>query len=189
MGKSSFIGKLGEALCDRDLKVAVLAIDPSSPVTGGALLGDRLRMMSIRPDANFFARSLASGEVLGGLGPRSEQLVAIMKGFGFAVVLVEPVGAGQADVAIRKIVDHTMLLRMPQAGDAIQFSKAGIMEIADSFILNKCDLDGADATEAQLRGVVGGDRLLWRLATLRNEGIDVVADYVTSKCSAEQPTP
>lgn len=189
VGKSSFIGKLGEALCDRGLKVAVLAIDPSSPVTGGALLGDRLRMMSIRPDAKFFARSMASGEVLGGLGPRSEQLVAILKGFGFDVVLVETVGAGQADVAIRKIVDHTMLLLMPQAGDAIQFSKAGIMEIADSFVLNKCDLAGADATEAQLRGVVGGDRPLWRLATLRNEGIDVVADYVTSKCSAEQPTP
>ncbi|MHC4063159.1 MAG: cobalamin-dependent protein [Planctomycetota bacterium] len=178
VGKSSFIGRLADELRGRDLKVAVVAIDPSSPVTGGALLGDRLRMMHGKPDAQFFIRSLSSGERLGGLGPRCEQVVALLDGYGFDVVLLETVGAGQADVAVRELVHHTLLLLMPQSGDSIQFSKAGITEIASAFVINKCDLDGADATEGQLRGAVGQERPVWRTSTPRNEGIDQVGDWV-----------
>ncbi len=180
VGKSSFIGRLGRRLRNRGKKIAVVAIDPSSPVTGGALLGDRLRMMTGDPDADFFIRSLSSGDVQGGLAPHCRDVVSLLTGFGFDYILVETVGAGQADVAIRDLSDHILLLLMPESGDAIQFSKAGIMEIAGGFVLNKCDLAGADATEAQLRVAVGDNRPLWRVSSVRDEGIDAVVDWVTS---------
>ncbi len=180
VGKSSIIGKLGQLLRDRGKSVAVVAIDPTSPLTGGALLGDRLRMMSGSPDGDFFVRSLSSGTVQGGLAPHCRQVVDALRGFGFDFILVETVGAGQGDVAIRELVDHTLLLLMPDSGDAVQFSKAGIMEIAAGFVLNKCDLAGADATDAQLRGAVGGDRPIWRVSAARDEGIDAVVDWLMS---------
>lgn len=180
VGKSSFIGRLGKILRDREKRVAVVAIDPSSPVTGGALLGDRLRMMTGSPNADFFIRSLSSGDVSGGLAPHCHDVVNVLKGFGFDYILVETVGAGQADVSIRELTDHILLLLMPESGDAIQFSKAGIMEVAAGFVLNKCDLSGADATEAQFRSAVGEARPLWKVSSVRDEGIDAVADWVTS---------
>jgi len=180
VGKSSFISKFGKRLRDRGKRVAVVAIDPSSPVTGGALLGDRLRMMTGSPDRDFFVRSLSSGPVQGGLGPHCRDIVAILNGYGFDYILVETVGAGQADVAVRELTDHILLLLMPDSGDAIQFSKAGIVEIASCFVLNKCDLSGADATEAQLLSAVGDSRPLWKVSTIRDEGIDAVADWAMS---------
>lgn len=179
VGKSSFISRLGHQLRDRGKKVAVVAIDPSSPLTGGALLGDRLRMMTGTPDQDFFIRSLASGGVHGGLGPRAADVVAILCGFGFDYVIVETVGAGQSDVAIHELSDEVLLVLMPESGDAVQFSKAGIMEIADSFIINKADLPGADATEAQLLGVVGKDRPIWKVSSVRDQGFgDVVSAII-----------
>lgn len=180
VGKSSFIGKLGAMLRERGLKVAVLAIDPTSPLTGGALLGDRLRMMRGKPDEGFFIRSLASADVHGGLGPHSETIVRLLNGFGFDVIFVETVGAGQADVSIRELVQHVLLLMMPESGDSIQYSKAGIMEIATHFVINKCDLPGADATEAQLLSAVGKDRPIWRVNCINDEGIQRIADWITS---------
>ncbi len=177
VGKSSFISRLGRALRERDKKVAVVAIDPSSPITGGALLGDRLRMMHGEPDADFFIRSMSSGNVLGGLGPHCKNVIEMMSGFGFDYVLLETVGAGQADVSVREITDKTVLLLMPQSGDSIQFSKAGIMEIADCFVINKCDLPGADATEGQLRSSVGDSRPIYRITAIRDIGISAVADW------------
>jgi len=181
VGKSSFIGKLGLRLRRRGQKVAVVAVDPSSPVTGGALLGDRLRMMPATPDEGFFVRSFSSGGASGGLAPHCANVINVLNGFGFDYVLVETVGAGQADVAVRELVELTLLLLMPDSGDAVQFSKAGIMEIASCFVLNKCDLAGADATEAQLRGAVGDARPLWRVSTIRDEGIDAVADWLVAE--------
>ena len=178
VGKSSVIGKLATDLRGRGLKVAVVAIDPSSPLSGGALLGDRLRMMSGKPDEGFFVRSLSSGQMLGGLSPQCEQVLALLDGFGFNVILLETVGAGQADVAIRSLARHVLLLLMPQSGDAIQFSKAGIMEIASAFVINKSDLEGADATEAQLTSALNDDRPVWRTSTPRSEGIEQVGDWV-----------
>ncbi len=180
VGKSSFIAKLGRVLRDRGKRVAVVAIDPSSPITGGALLGDRLRMMKGSPDEGFFIRSLSSGKVQGGLAPHCREVVAVLRGFKFDFVLVETVGAGQADVSIRELAEKTLLLLMPDSGDAVQFSKAGIMEIADAFVLNKSDLPGADATEAQLISAVGSDRPLWKVSAVRNEGLGAVADWLTA---------
>lgn len=180
VGKSSFIGRLGKILRAKGRKVAVVAIDPSSPITGGALLGDRLRMMTGSPDADFFIRSLSSGDSQGGLAPHCREVVGVLNGYGFDYILVETVGAGQADIAIRTVADHIILLLMPDSGDAIQFSKAGIMEIASCFVLNKCDLSGADAAQAQFLAAVGDDRPLWKVSTVRDEGIDAVADWITS---------
>jgi len=180
VGKSSFIGRIGKRLCDRNKKVAVVAVDPSSPVTGGALLGDRLRMMTGAPDANFFVRSLSSGKTQGGLAHESSKVVKVLDGFGFDFVLVETVGAGQSDTAIRDLTPHIALLLMPDSGDAVQFSKAGIMEIASCFILNKCDLAGADATEAQLLNAVGNTRPVWKVSTVRDQGIDPIVDWMVS---------
>jgi len=179
VGKSSFIGRLGKGLCARGHRVAVVAVDPSSPVHGGALLGDRLRMMWGEPEENFFIRSLSSGKVYGGLGPRCAEIVQAFSGYGFDYVLVESVGAGQSDTAIHDIVERTLLLLMPESGDAIQFSKAGIMEIADAFVINKCDLAGADATVGQLKSALEGDRPVFRASTVLNEGIDAVVDWIT----------
>ena len=95
-------------------------------------------------------------------------------------MLVESVGAGQSDVAIKDIVSKTILLLMPESGDSIQFSKAGIMEIADAFVINKCDLPGADATEGQLVSAVGKDRPVHRISTVRNEGVEAVVEWVES---------
>jgi LAO/AO transport system ATPase len=180
VGKSSFIGKLGAELRIRNLKVAVIAVDPSSPISGGALLGDRLRMMTSKPDESFFVRSIASSDVHGGLGPHCAEIARLLSGFGFDVVFLETVGAGQSDVAIRNVVDHTMLLLMPESGDAIQFSKAGIMEIATHFVLNKCDLDGADKSQAQLLSAVGDDRPIHRVSSVNSEGIPQIADWIAS---------
>jgi len=177
VGKSSFIAALGKILRARGKRVAVIAIDPSSPVTGGALLGDRLRMMTGAPDAEFFVRSLSSGDVQGGVAPRCGEIVRAVNAFGFDFILVETVGAGQADVAIRSIANDVILLLMPDSGDAVQFSKAGIMEIASCFVLNKCDLAGADATQAQLLSAVGDLRSIFKISTIRNEGLDAVADW------------
>ncbi len=183
VGKSSFIGKLGAELRAGELKVAVVAVDPTSPITGGALLGDRLRMMHGRPDQWFFVRSIASADVEGGLGPQCREIIGLLSGFGFDIVLIETVGAGQSDVRIREIADHVVLLVMPESGDAIQFSKAGIMEIATHFVLNKCDLEGADATHAQMLGALGEDRPIWRVSTVNGEGISAVADWIAKERS------
>lgn len=180
VGKSSFIGRLAKRLRLRDRRVAVLAIDPSSPITGGALLGDRLRMMSGEPDYGLFIRSLSSGGGAGGLSPAAPAVLKVLDGFGFDFILVETVGAGQGDVSVRELVDHTLLLLMPDSGDSVQFSKAGIVEIANAFVINKCDLPGADSTHAQLLSSVGEDRPIWKASTIRDEGIDAVADWVAA---------
>lgn len=179
-GKSSLISRLARVLRERGHRVGVIAVDPSSPVSGGALLGDRLRMMSPEPDDGFFVRSLSAGGQSGGLGPHMRHLVRLMSGFGLDVVLVETVGAGQADVAVRDLTPHVLLVLMPEAGDEIQFRKAGIMEIASGFVLNKADLPGADRTKAQLLAAVGSERPMWRISAMRNEGIGEVADWVAS---------
>ena len=178
VGKSSFIAKLAKELRGRDRRVAVVAVDPTSPVTGGALLGDRLRMMSTEPDGAFFVRSLSTRSAHDGLAPRTAEVVTLLDGFGFDYILVETVGAGQSDVGIRDLTPNILLLLMPESGDTIQYSKAGVMEIAASFVINKADIAGADATEAQLRSAVGDRRPIWKVSSVRNEGLPAVADWV-----------
>jgi LAO/AO transport system ATPase len=178
VGKSSFIAKLAQELRRREKQVAVVAVDPSSPVTGGALLGDRLRMMSNRPDREFFVRSLSTRTTHDGLAPHSADVVSLLQGYGFDYILVETVGAGQSDVGILNLTKNVLLLLMPESGDSIQFSKAGIMEIARCFVINKADIPGADATEGQLCSAVGDKRPVWKVSSVRDEGLKEVADWV-----------
>ena len=178
VGKSSFIAKLAALLRERGQKVAVVAVDPTSPITGGALLGDRLRMMRAEPDEGFFVRSLSSSNEQGGLGPHVKTIVELLSRSGFDTILLETVGSGQGDTAVLKITKDILLLLMPDSGDEIQCSKAGIMEIASGYVINKCDLPGADATHGNLLNTLGNDRPIWRVSALHDQGLEAVADWV-----------
>ncbi|MBK9119582.1 MAG: cobalamin-dependent protein [Phycisphaerales bacterium] len=178
VGKSTFIGKLARGLRARGRRVAVIAVDPTSPLTGGSVLGDRLRIMSAEPDHNLFVRSLASEGTAGGLAPHCAEIAALLNAAGYEIVLIETVGAGQNDTQVRLVTDQVLLLLMPGAGDAVQFAKAGVFEIATGFVLNKCDLPGNEVTLRQLRESLDDERPIWPVSSLRNEGFDPLCDWV-----------
>jgi LAO/AO transport system kinase len=149
-GKSTLTEKLALAWRQQDRRVAVLAVDPSSPFTGGAILGDRIRMTSLARDPGAYVRSMASRDRLGGLAEATPAAVRVLDAMGADVILVETVGVGQSEVAIAGTADCTLLVTMPGGGDAIQAMKAGIMEIGDVFVVNKADRDGALRTQREL---------------------------------------
>ncbi len=154
VGKSTVTGALIAAYRAQGLRVAVLAIDPSSPFTGGALLGDRVRMQQHATDQGVFIRSMASRGHLGGLSAATPQAVRVLDAAGFGVVLIETVGVGQAEVEIAGLADSTMVIVAPGLGDAIQAAKAGILEIGDVFVVNKSDKPGAQEAVRDLRGMI-----------------------------------
>jgi LAO/AO transport system kinase len=151
VGKSTTTAALVAALRRRDHRVGVLAVDPSSPFSGGALLGDRVRMQDHALDRSVYIRSMASRGHLGGLAWATPQALRVLDAAGCDVVLVETVGVGQAEVEIASLSDTTVVLVAPGMGDAIQAAKAGILEIADVFVVNKADRDGADQAARDLR--------------------------------------
>jgi len=142
-GKSTLVDRLAVHWADAGEKVAVLAVDPTSPFTGGAVLGDRLRMEGAAGHPRVFVRSLASRGQLGGLNNATTDIVMVLGDFGFDRVLLETVGAGQTDVAVGMIADAVMVVTVPGLGDHIQAAKAGILEIGDLYAINKSDLAGA----------------------------------------------
>jgi LAO/AO transport system kinase len=182
VGKSTLTNELVRAFRQQGHRVGVLAIDPSSPFTGGAILGDRVRMQDHATDAGVYIRSMSSRGHLGGLAAATPQAVRVLEGAGCDVVLVETVGVGQAEVEVARLADTTLVLLAPGMGDAIQAVKAGILEIADVFVVNKADRDGADATHRDIQGMLAlGERgpHAWRPAVVRTvaaraEGIDDV---------------
>lgn len=180
VGKSTFIGKLARVLRARGRRVAVVAVDPTSPITGGSLLGDRLRMMSGTPDDGLFVRSLSSQGHAGGLAPYTTEVTRALLSAGYEIVLIETVGAGQNDVEIRKESDAVMLLMMPGAGDSVQFQKAGVVEIATGFVVNKADLPGSDITIRQIRESLDDQRPIWPVSSVKGEGLDPICDWVES---------
>ena len=151
VGKSTSTSALVTALRAEGKRVGVLAVDPSSPFSGGALLGDRVRMQDHATDDGVFIRSMASRGQLGGLSAAVPQALRVLDAAGCDVVLVETVGVGQAEVEIASLADTTMVLLAPGMGDGIQAAKAGILEIADIFVVNKADRDGADQVARDLR--------------------------------------
>jgi len=181
VGKSTFIGKLAKGLRERAHKVGVIAVDPTSPLTGGSVLGDRLRIMSNEPDHGLFVRSLASSGQSGGLAPHCSEIANLMAAAGYEVILIETVGAGQNDTDIRHLAPDVLLLVMPGAGDSIQFAKAGVFEIATGYVVHKADLPGADATIRQLREALDTPRPVWRVSSLKNEGFEPLCDWIESK--------
>lgn len=143
-GKSTLTDKLARVIRRHGLTVGIIAVDPSSPFTGGALLGDRVRMSELSDDPGIFIRSMATRGFLGGMAKATGDVVKVMDAFGKDVIIIETVGVGQDEIDIIGIADTTCLVLVPGLGDAIQSMKAGIMEIADVFVVNKADKQGAD---------------------------------------------
>jgi LAO/AO transport system kinase len=154
VGKSTVTSALIAHWRARDARVAVLAVDPSSPFTGGALLGDRVRMQEHATDAGVYIRSMASRGHLGGLAWAAPQAIRVLDAAGCEVVLVETVGVGQSEVDVAGLADTTVVLLAPGMGDGIQAAKAGILEIGDVYVVNKADRDGADIVVRELRSVL-----------------------------------
>jgi LAO/AO transport system kinase len=182
VGKSTLTNELVRSYRSAGRRVGVLAVDPSSPYTGGAILGDRVRMQDHATDPGVYIRSMSSRGHLGGLSAATPQAVRVLEGAGCEVVIVETVGVGQAEVEVASLADTTLVLLAPGMGDAIQAVKAGILEIADVFVINKADRDGADAAVRDIQGMIAlGSREPgeWRPAVVRSvavrgEGVDDV---------------
>ncbi len=154
VGKSTFVDRLTSEIRSRELTVGVIAIDPTSPYTGGAVLGDRIRMQTHACDPGVFIRSMAARGNLGGVSRATSDAATILDRAGKDVILIETVGVGQDEVDIVRMADVSIVMVMPDTGNEVQVLKAGIMEIADVFVVNKADLEGADRTVAQLESVV-----------------------------------
>jgi LAO/AO transport system kinase len=188
VGKSTTTSALVTVLRAAGKRVAVLAVDPSSPFSGGALLGDRVRMQDHATDEGVFIRSMASRGQLGGLSAAVPQALRVLDAARCDIVLVETVGVGQAEVEIASLADTTVLVLAPGFGDGIQAAKAGIIEIADVFVVNKADRDGADQVARDLRYMqsLGGSHSVsgaWRppivkTVAARGEGIDAMIEAI-----------
>ncbi len=185
VGKSTSTAGLVSVYRRRGMKVGVLAVDPSSPFSGGALLGDRVRMQDHATDDGVFIRSMASRGHLGGLSWATPQALRVLSAAGCDVVLVETVGVGQAEVEIASLADTTLVLLAPGMGDGIQAAKAGILEVADVFVVNKADRDGAHTVVRDLRHMLslGEARSGWKVPILstvaaREEGLEEVVDAI-----------
>jgi LAO/AO transport system kinase len=167
-GKSTLTDELVMCMRDEDLDVGVLAVDPSSPFSGGAILGDRVRMQRHSTDPGVFIRSMASRGHLGGLALATPQAVRVLDAVGKEWVIVETVGVGQVEVEIASQADTTIVVVNPGWGDEVQAAKAGLLEIADIFVVNKADRDGADVTVSDLAGMLHlGSRKSWQPPIVR----------------------
>ncbi|WP_026424876.1 methylmalonyl Co-A mutase-associated GTPase MeaB [Actinokineospora inagensis] len=175
VGKSTTTSALVGAYRALGRKVGVLAVDPSSPFSGGALLGDRVRMGEHAGDPGVFIRSMATRGHLGGLAVATPQALRVLDAAGFDVVLVETVGVGQSEVDIMRLADCAVVLVAPGMGDGIQAAKAGILEIADVFVVNKADRDGAETTVRELRHAISLGRREIRGASWRQPVVPAVA--------------
>ena len=177
-GKSTVTSALVGAFRERGERTAVLAVDPSSPFTGGALLGDRVRMQDHATDPGVFIRSMGSRGQLGGLAAATPQAVRVLDAAGFGVILIETVGVGQAEVEIASAADTTAVLVVPGMGDAIQAAKAGVLEVADVLVVNKADRPETQRTVRDLRSMVAlADDARWRppvvtTVATTGEGVD-----------------
>lgn len=190
VGKSTTTSALVSALRGSGRRVGVLAVDPSSPFSGGALLGDRIRMGEHATDPGVFIRSMATRGHLGGLAWATPQATRVLDAAGFDVVLIETVGVGQSEVDVVSLADTTVVLLAPGMGDGIQAAKAGVLEIADAFVVNKSDRDGADIVVRDLKHMISLGRKekrgpSWRppitqTVASRGEGIAEVAESIAA---------
>lgn len=154
-GKSTLSSGLTAAYREMGLTVGVVAVDPTSPFTGGALLGDRIRMESVALDPGVFIRSMATRGSLGGLAATTREVADVLDGFGFDRILIETVGVGQSELDIARLADTSVVALVPESGDSIQTLKAGLMEIADIFVINKADRPGADRLKHEVELMLG----------------------------------
>ncbi len=153
-GKSTLVTKLAREYRERGLTVAVVAVDPTSPFSGGALLGDRVRMIELSGDDGVFIRSMATRGSMGGLAVHTSQVCDVLDAAGFDRILLETVGVGQSELEVAQTADTTAVVLVPESGDAVQAMKAGLMEIADVFVINKADREGADRAAQAIRSAL-----------------------------------
>lgn len=181
-GKSTLVNSILGKLTAVGYKVAVLAIDPTSPFNFGSLLGDRIRMSAYFNHPNVFIRSLATRGSLGGLSAKTIEMTDVLRASGFDYVLIETVGVGQSEIEIAGLADITMVVLVPEGGDEIQSIKSGLMEIADAFVVNKADRDGADIFANNLKKMVQqkhADIPVLKTVASENTGIKEVIDFIT----------
>ena len=183
-GKSTVVNELINQLLAKGKKVAVLAIDPTSPFNFGSLLGDRIRMSAHFNHPDVFIRSLATRGSLGGLSAKTIEMTDVLLAAGFDYVLVETVGVGQSEVEIAGLADTTLVVLVPEAGDEVQNVKSGLMEIADAFVINKADRPDADLFANNLKKIIhqkpGEEIPVFKTVGTTGAGIDEVADYILS---------
>jgi LAO/AO transport system kinase len=183
-GKSTLTNRLARGYRERGLTVGIIAVDPTSPFTGGALLGDRVRMSDVELDPGVFIRSMGSRGSLGGLSRRTNEAVDVLDAAGMDVVLMETVGVGQSELDIAGAADTTVVVLVPESGDSIQAMKAGLMEIADVFVLNKSDRPGADQAVMSIETILHfRQKQAWTppvVKTIASDGtgIDAVRDMI-----------
>ncbi len=184
-GKSTLTDKLAKEYRKRGKTVGIVAIDPTSPYSGGAILGDRIRMMDLIADEGIFVRSMATRGSLGGLSQKSGDAVKLMDAYGIDVIIVETVGVGQSEVDIVKTADTTMVVVVPGLGDDIQAIKAGILEIGDLFTINKADREGVDKLNIEIEMMLelNQESVEWRppinrTVASKDEGIQEVVDSI-----------
>jgi LAO/AO transport system kinase len=185
-GKSTLTNKLARYYRLQHKKIGIIAVDPTSPFTGGALLGDRVRMSDVELDEGVFIRSMASRGSLGGLSKKAKEAADILDAAGYDLVLMETVGVGQSELDIAGAADTTVVVLVPESGDGIQAMKAGLMEIADFFVLNKSDRPGADQAVMSLKMILGfraHDAESWMPDVLKTQasdgkGIEEVAGFI-----------
>lgn len=177
-GKSTTVGVLVGAYRQREERVAVLAVDPSSPYSGGALLGDRIRMAAHINDPGVLIRSVAARGHLGGLAAAVPASLQVLAALSYGLVVLETVGVGQSEIEIAAVADPTIVILNPGAGDAIQAAKAGLLEVADIVVVNKADRDGADQTVRDLHAETSAPIL--KLIAARGEGIDELMEAIAA---------
>lgn len=169
-GKSTLIGQLIQGFRKKGLRVGVMAVDPSSPFTQGAILGDRIRYMDHALDEEVFVRSLGSRGSLGGLSSAAYLMLRAYDLMEFDIVLIETVGVGQTELEIMNVADHVAVVLVPESGDSIQTMKAGLMEIADIFVVNKSDRPGADGLSRELNAL--GEQQVLKTVATESQGVD-----------------
>ncbi|KAB3533793.1 methylmalonyl Co-A mutase-associated GTPase MeaB [Alkaliphilus serpentinus] len=180
-GKSTLTDKLTKALRRQNKTVAIIAVDPTSPFTGGSILGDRVRMSDLYTDTGVFIRSMGTRGHLGGLSKATLGAVKVLDIYGFDYIFIETVGVGQSEIDIVKASDSVLMVMVPGLGDDIQAIKAGIMEIGDVFVINKADREGADRTKVEIEMMLDFNHRDWRppvlkAVALNNDGIDEVIE-------------
>ena len=184
-GKSTLTDKLAKEFRKRGKTVGIIAVDPTSPFSGGAILGDRIRMLDLSSDVGIFVRSMATRGSLGGLSQKAGDADKLMDAFGFDIIIIETVGVGQSEVDIVKTADTTMVVVIPGMGDDIQAIKAGILEIGDLFTINKADREGTDKLNIEIEMMlelnpehVGWRPPINRTIASKGEGIEAVVDSI-----------
>ncbi len=184
-GKSTLVDELAKLLVAQGKTLGIIAVDPTSPFTGGALLGDRVRMQDLGTHKDVFIRSMASRGSVGGLAQTTREVSIVLDAFGKDLLLIESVGVGQVTLDIAEVVDTTVVVLVPESGDGIQAMKAGLMEIADIFVINKADREGADRIAIELEAVLGLQRAKddWDYPVVKTEarkglGVDLLLEHI-----------